>query len=158
MVSFGSPPPGHKHFTCDRLGATYDACTSSAPTSPSRSVWYTAEEKNADIFKVYNDCCMTSRDMKQLPAYAGCTCSITRVRTLYHSSAIMKTIRSVQPVTENYRPYGSSLLDPSRTILEKWLWTVNRQGYLLTQSLRISPRYPNTNLKTDEIYKKKKKT
>jgi len=32
------PPTGHKQFTCDRLGATYDACTSSALTSPSRSV------------------------------------------------------------------------------------------------------------------------
>jgi len=45
------PPPGHKHFTCDRLGATYDACTSSAPTSPSRSVWCTAVEKNAEVLR-----------------------------------------------------------------------------------------------------------
>jgi len=82
-----------------------------------------------------------------LSAYADCTCSITHVSTLYHSSEIMQTIWSVQSVTENYRPYGSSLLAPSRTILEKWLWTVSRQGYLLMQYLRISLRYPNTYLK-----------
>ena len=87
---YGESPPSprdHKHFPCDRLGATYDACTSSVHTTPSRSVWYTAVEKNADFSKGYSDCSKTSTDMKQLTA-------LICIRRLYLLNTVCKHLIS----------------------------------------------------------------
>jgi hypothetical protein len=134
------PPPGHKHFTCDRLGTTYDACKSSAHTSPSRSVWYTAVEKNADFFKVYSDCSKTSRDMKQLPALI----CIRRLYLLNNAckhlisfyvwvSVRHKTILYQEPTRCNF---GSMFISHCKIILHvSDAFCVHHQEWLLIQFL-----------------------